>query len=294
MLPTTTTTMSRLFCFGLGYTAGRLAHALLPGGWSVAGTRRNGEPVGTQAGDGTERFIFDRDHPLPAGALEGTTHILHSVPPDAAGDPVYDLHADGIAALPGLAWMGYLSTTGVYGDSGGGWVDETSPLRPSSARTERRVKAESRWLDLGRERSLPVHVFRLAGIYGPGRSVLDQLRAGTARRIGKPGQVFSRIHVDDIVAVLRASMDRPAPGAIYNVCDDRPAPQPAVIEYAASLLGIAPPPLVPFEDADLSPMAKSFYADSRRVRNDRIKSQLGVRLAYPDYETGLRAILAGG
>jgi nucleoside-diphosphate-sugar epimerase len=228
-----------------------------------------------------------------ATALAGTTHLLLSVPPDAAGDPVLRHHAADIAALD-LAWAGYLSTTGVYGDRGGGWVDEEVALSPSGERGRRRVEAEAAWLDLWRRHGTPVHIFRLAGIYGPGRSALDQVRAGTARRIDKPGQVFSRIHVEDIAAVLEASMARPRPGAIYNLCDDDPAPPAEVILHACRLLGREPPPLVPFAEAEkeMSAMARSFWDDNRRVSNCRIKEELGVRLRYPDYKSGLAAILA--
>jgi len=172
-------------------------------------------------------------------------------------------------------------------------VDESSELRPTGERGRRRVAAETAWLDLWRRHGLPVHVFRLAGIYGPGRSAFDSLRQGRAQRVDKPGQVFSRIHVDDIAAVLAASMAKPNPGAIYNVCDDDPAPPAEVIAHAADLLGIEPPPLVPFAEAKLSDMARSFYADNKRVRNDRIKGELGVELAYPDYRRGLADILKG-
>jgi nucleoside-diphosphate-sugar epimerase len=187
--------------------------------------------------------------------------------------------------------VGYLSTTGVYGDRAGGWVDESGELRPTGDRGRRRVAAETAWLDLWRRRGVPVHVFRLAGIYGPRRSAFDSLRQARAQRIDKPGQVFSRIHVDDIAAVLSVSMAKPNPGAIYNVCDDDPAAPAEVIAYAAGLLGIELPPLVPFAQAELSDMAQSFYADNKRVRNDRIKRELGVELAYPDYRQGLAAIL---
>ena len=193
----------------------------------------------------------------------------------ASGDPALDRHADDIAAIPGLAWLGYLSTTGVYGDRAGGWVDENSELRPSGPRGQRRVAAEAGWQGLWRRRGVPVHIFRLAAIYGPGRSPFDALRAGTARRIAKPGQVFSRIHVDDLAGVLVASIARPRPGAIYNVCDDEPAAPEAVVAHAASLLGLPAPPLVPFEAAGLSPMARSFYDDNKRVSNALIK--IGAR-----------------
>ena len=193
--------------------------------------------------------------------------------------------------MPSLVWLGYLSTTGVYGDRSGGWVDEESELHPSGERGRRRVAAEAGWLDLWRRSGAPVHVFRLAAIYGPGRSPIEALRVGTAKRIAKPGQVFSRIHVEDLASVLAASIARPQPGAVYNVCDDEAAPPEAVVAYAAGLLGIAPPPLVPFEEAGLSAMARSFYDDNKRVSNARIKSELGVTLRYPTYREGLAAIL---
>lgn len=287
----------RLFCFGLGYTALALAEALMGKGWRVAGTCRDEERRRALAARGIEAHLFDRGRPLDGATalLAGITHLLSSVPPDAAGDAVIDHHGADIAALAGsLDWVGYLSTTGVYGDRQGGWVDETSALLPSGERGRRRVAAEQAWLALVVEHGLPVHLFRLAGIYGPGRSALDGVRAGTAKRIVKPGQVFSRIHVADIVAVLEASMARPHPGAAYNVCDDDPAPPSEVVAYACELLGVAPPPEVPFEEAALPAMARSFYDDNKRVRNARIKQELGVRLAYPSYRDGLKALLASG
>jgi nucleoside-diphosphate-sugar epimerase len=224
---------------------------------------------------------------------------LASVPPDEDGDAVLDRHGAEIAAWAasgaaggGLAWAGYLSTTGVYGDRRGDWVDEDSALEPTGPRGLRRAAAERGWLDLHESHGLPVHIFRLAGIYGPGRSALDQVRAGTAKRIDKPGQVFSRIHVDDIAAVLEASIARPNPGRAYNVCDDNPAPPAEVVAEACALLGREPPPLVPYEAAALSAMARSFYRDNKRVSNRRIKEELGVTLAYPDYQAGLAAVLA--
>jgi nucleoside-diphosphate-sugar epimerase len=190
-----------------------------------------------------------------------------------------------------LRWIGYLSTTGVYGDRAGGWVDEEAPLIPTGERGRRRVAAEARWLDLVRRHGSLVHIFRLAGIYGPGRNALDTVRAGRAQRIVKPGQIFSRIHVADIAQVLRASMAKPEPGAIYNVCDDDPAPPADVVAFACDLLGVPCPPPVPFDEAKLSQMALSFYADSKRVSNRRIKEELGVRLLYPSYRDGLAALL---
>jgi nucleoside-diphosphate-sugar epimerase len=284
--------MPRLFCFGLGYSAAALARRLAARGWAVAGTCRSEEKRGALAAQGIEAHLFDRGRPLvdPARALAGTTHLLSSVPPDGAGDAVIDHHAGDVARLS-LAWAGYLSTTGVYGDTGGAWVDEAAPLRPSGERGRRRVAAETAWLRLHQEHGTPVHRFRLAGIYGPGRSALDAVRSGRARRVDKPGQVFSRIHVEDIAGVLECSIARPNPGAAYNVCDDDPAPPSEVVAYAAALLGIEPPPLVPIEEAGLSPMARSFYDDVRRVSNRRIKDELGVRLDYADYRSGLRALL---
>ncbi len=287
-------TAPRLFVFGLGYSAQVFARRLRARGWRVAGTTRSPEAATAFRAEAVEAFLFDRERPLPdpAAALAGTTHLLAGVPPDEAGDPALDLHGPEIAACKGLAWAGYLSTTGVYGDRGGGRVDEDSVLEPTSARAKRRVVAERAWLELHRTRGLPLHIFRLAGIYGPGRSALDQARAGSARRVDKPGQVFSRIHVDDIATVLEASIARPHPGRAYNLCDDNPAPPAEVVAQACALLGREPPPLVPFEAAGLSAMARSFYRDNKRVSNRRIKEELGVALAYPDYQAGLAAILA--
>jgi nucleoside-diphosphate-sugar epimerase len=228
-----------------------------------------------------------------ADLLDEATHLLNSVPPDDLGDPVLDVHGVDIAQrvrARRLQWAGYLSTTGVYGDRGGALVDETAALTPAGERGRRRVRAEESWRALHIEHGLPLHIFRLAGIYGPGRSAIDALRAGTARRIRKPGHVFSRIHVDDVVTVLRASMARPEPGAIYNVCDDDPTPSEEVVAYAAELLGLAPPALIDFEAADLSAMARSFYADNKRVSNRRLKERLGVTLRYPSYRDGLKAL----
>jgi nucleoside-diphosphate-sugar epimerase len=209
------------------------------------------------------------------------------VAPDAAGDPVVrDLGPQIVAAGP--EWVGYLSTTAVYGHHNGDWVDERTALTPTTARGAARVRAEAEWAALG----LPLHIFRLAGIYGPGRGPFEKVRDGTARRILKPGQVFSRIHVEDIASVLEASLARPNPGAIYNVCDDDPASPEDVLSLAAHLLGLPEPPMVPYEDAEMTPMARSFYAENKRVRNDRIKRDLGVNLRFPTYREGLRGLLA--
>ena len=282
---------ARLFCFGLGYTALALARELAAAGWRVAGTTRAADKRSRLAAEGFEMHEFARDRPLAdaAAALAGATHVLTSIAPDQAGDPVLAHHLADLRGCASLAWVGYLGTTGVYGDRGGAWVDESTGVAPTMPRTRWRAAAERHWLASG----LPVHIFRLAGIYGPGagRNALAAVRAGTARRIVKPGQVFGRVHVDDIVQVLRASIARPDPGAIYNVADDEPAPPQDVIAFACALLGVAPPPEVPYEEAELSPMARSFYLDNRRICNRRIKEELGVRLRYPSFREGLSAIL---
>jgi nucleoside-diphosphate-sugar epimerase len=285
----------RRVIFGLGYAAQAHSTRLRAKGWSVAGTCRGEDKQRELAEKGIKTFLFDRGRPLDdaKAALAGTTHLLSSVPPDAKGDAVIDQHAADIAALPDLRWVGYLSTTGVYGDRGGDWIDENAGLHPTGARGVARVAAERAWLDLERF-GHKAHLFRLAGIYGPGRSALDTVRNGTAKRIVKPGQVFSRIHVDDIATVLEASIARPNGGAAYNVCDDEPAPPQDVIAYAAALLGREPPPEIPYAESAprMSEMARSFYMDSKRVANTRIKTELDVKLAYPDYRTGLKALLA--
>jgi nucleoside-diphosphate-sugar epimerase len=278
-----------LFCFGLGYSGMALARALLGDGWRVAGTCRQAHALEVDIAVAA----FSGASPMAeVRALSKATHLLATVPPDSSGDPVLAHHASDIAACRGLRWAGYLSTTGVYGDTGGAWVDESAAPRPTSAEAKRRLAAEGAWLDLWAKQGVPVHLFRLAGIYGPGRNPFRRLREGAAVRIDKPGHAFSRIHLGDLVATLRASMDRPNPGAVYNVCDDLPAPSAEVIAHAATLFGCATPPLVPFAEADLSPRARAFYADDRRVSNRRIKEELGVRLRCPSYREGLAAILA--
>ncbi len=287
--------MNRLFCFGFGYSAAVLAHRLKAQGWRIAGTARTREKVKELAGQGIEAYQFDAPLAHPAAALAGTTHILVSTPPNVGGDPALTHHVHDLSALtPRPQWVGYLGTTGVYGDHQGGWVDETTPVASSNERAKRRIAAEHAWLAWGAAVSVPVHIFRLAGIYGPGQNQLVSLREGKARRIIKPGQVFSRIHVEDIATVLEASIAKPNAGAIYNVCDDEAAPPQDVIEYAAKLLNIDPPPTEPFEEAarTMSEMALSFYLETRRVKNDRIKQELGVTLRYPTYREGLTALLA--
>ena len=280
----------RLFCLGLGFSAEALGERLQPKGWRIAGTARTPEKVIALKTHGFEAF----QSPLvnPPEAFRDTTHVLVSTPPGVDGDPSLRHKHDLESLIPRPLWLGYLSTTGVYGDHHGEWVDEQTPVAPSSERGTRRAEAERAWLAWGKASGVPVHVFRLAGIYGPGRNQLENIRDGSARRIVKPGQVFSRIHVDDIAQVLEASIAHPRAGAVYNVCDDEPAPPREVIEFAAKLLGREPPSLERFEDAarSMSEMAQSFYAESKRVRNDLIKSELGVKLTYPTYREGLTAL----
>lgn len=281
-----------LLSIGHGYSAQALAARLLPLGWRITGTTRSAEKAEDIRATGVTPLLWGQDDLGPA--LADATHLLSSAGPAEGRDPVLATARDAIAGATHLKWVGYLSTTGVYGDHGGGWVDEATPLTPSTERGRDRVTAEADWQALASEAGLPLHIFRLAGIYGPGRGPFSKVRSGTARRIVKQGQVFSRIHVEDIAQVLHASMENPDPGAIYNVCDDDPAPPQDVIAEAARLLGLPLPPEVPFEEADLSPMARSFYAESKRVRNDRIKRDLGVILKHPDYRSGLRALLNAG
>jgi nucleoside-diphosphate-sugar epimerase len=285
--------MRKLFAFGLGFSAQELASRLAARGWAIAGTARDEGNITKARAQGYEmvRFANGPGNRDVTRLLQGATHIVHSIPPGHDGDPVLAHYRDQIATIGTLEWIGYLSTVGVYGDQEGRWVDETTPPKPNSDRTEARVEAEEAWLQFGEETGIPSHVFRLAGIYGPGRSAFDKLVAGTARRVKKDGQVFSRIHVADIASVLEASIARPRAGAIYNVADDEPAAPEAVVAYAAELLGVPPPPEVEFAEADLSPVARSFYEGSRRITNARIKSELGVKLRYPTYREGLAALI---
>ena len=284
----------RLFCFGFGYAAEALARRLSARTSALAGTRTRLEEGPPPLGARLAAFQSDGGAAEVRGLLSGTTHLLISIPPDLEGDAVLRSFRDDLLALPELSWVGYLSTVGVYGDCQGRWVDEMSPAQPMSERSLRRLQAEHAWLDFGRESGRRVELFRLAGIYGPGRSVIDSLRAGTQRRIVKPGQVFNRIHVDDIALVLAAAIDKPTGHLIYNVSDDAPAPPEDVVAYAAELLGLPLPPEVGFAEAGLSGMAASFWAESKRVSNARIRAALGVALAYPTYREGLRALISTG
>ena len=285
-----------LFVFGLGYTARQFIAMYRERFTGVCGTSRSPDKLHGLEAEGVEAFRFDATgyDPRILDRLAATDAVLVSVPPAGDADPVLEAFSEAIAAAPRLRWVGYLSTVGVYGNADGGWVDETTPPNPASARARHRIAAERRWLDLGERSSFAVQIFRLAGIYGPGRNALLKVADGTAKRIVKPGQVFNRIHTADIAGVLKASLEHPSRNAIYNVADDEPGPPQDVIAYAAELLGVEPPPEVPFEEAEQSPMARAFYADTKRVRNARIKTDLGVTLRYPTYRHGLRALFEAG
>ncbi|QYJ07216.1 SDR family NAD(P)-dependent oxidoreductase [Qipengyuania flava] len=258
--------MSRLLIFGLGYTASRLADAMAKRGWHVDSTGS----AGTMAFDDTQAVHE---------AIAAATHIVSSVPPADGSDPVLGRYGEAL----GGAWLGYLSSTGVYGDAAGAWVDESAPT--GTGRRTARSESDARWLALG------ARAFRLPGIYGPGRSALDRVETGKARRIDLPGQVFSRVHVEDIVAGVVAAIETDAPAGAYNLADDLPSSQNSVIEEACRLLGVAPPPLQTLEEADLSPMARGFYAENRRVANGKAKRVLGWEPQYPTYREGLANLL---
>lgn len=280
--------MTHLLTLGHGYSAQALAGRLRAAGWEVSGTTRDPAMAGRMAAAGITPILLPADPAAMAAALARASHILVSAAPDESGDPfLRDFGPQIRAARPD--WLGYLSTTSVYGDRGGDWVDEDAELLPETDRGRERVEAERDWLATG----LPVHIFRLAGIYGPGRGPLEKARRG-GPAVVKPGQVFGRIHVDDIAQVLEASIRRPCPGRVYNVCDDEPAPAEDVLDHAAALLGLPAPRRVAFDPAGMSEMARSFYAECKRVHNDRIKTELGVRLLYPTYREGLAAQIAAG
>jgi nucleoside-diphosphate-sugar epimerase len=280
-----------LFVFGLGYTAQALIRSR---SWSrVAGTVRESAKAERLRADGIVAVSFD-DVSAVAQEIRQANAILVSTPPAEGADPAYARYAEIIASAPNGAWLGYLSTTGVYGDQAGGWVDETVPPEPRSARSSRRVEAERTWFELGTRSGLNVAIFRLSGIYGPGRNAFVSLARGTAQRIIKPGQVSNRIHVEDIAEALAASINQPRAGAVYNVSDNEPAPPQDIIAFAAMLAGISVPPDVPFEQAELSPMSQSFYAENKRISNRLMTEELGVDLRYPTYREGLQALYAGG
>ena len=279
--------MKHLLSFGHGFSAQALSRLIAGNGWRVTGTTRSAERADVVKASGAAALVWPGTS--ISDALASADALLISAAPGRDGDPVLaELKEEIAERADQFDWVGYLSTTGVYGDHKGGWVDEGTALSPATQRGQARVEAEAAWQEIP---GLPLHIFRLAGIYGPGRGPFAKVRSGKARRIIKKGQVFSRIHVEDIAAVLLASLHAPNPGAIYNLCDDDPAPPQDVISYAAHLLGLPEPPAEDFETAEMTPMARSFYAESKKVRNDRIKNELGVVLKYPDYKTGLQALL---
>jgi len=286
----------RLFCFGYGYTADYLGHELQTNheGWTIGGTTRDPERRQELLLRRIRARVFDYEHPIadPRTLFSRFSHLLISTPPDDRGDPVYNMHAEELINLPNLKWVGYLSSTGVYGNRNGASVDETAEVTPTSQRGSRRALAEQQWYSLFEKHNVPVHIFRLSGIYGPGRSALDTMRAGIARRVDKPGHVFNRIHVDDIVQTIIASFKNPNPGQVYNLADDIPAPSHEVIAEACALLNMPAPPLIHHDEVDLSPIAQSFYKDNKHVLNDKIKRELGIELKYSNYRDGLKGCLA--
>lgn len=285
--------MSSLLIFGYGYTARYFVDAVASEFTTILGTTRKARHNPSERVRLLQFDGVDRDPVLHEAVMQAEA-VLVSVPPDERGDPVLDAFSDLLAANKNLRWLGYLSSVGVYGDHQGAWVDEHAPLYPHTDRSRRRVEAEQAWLDLGQDTGVPVHLFRLAGIYGPGQNALVNLKNGTAKRILKEGQVFNRIHVADIAAVLRASLHNPHPEAIYNVSDDEPAPPQDVVTYAAQTMSVPLPPAYPYDKAGLSAMALSFYGENKRVSNALIKQELGVTLTYPTYREGIDALYATG
>lgn len=281
-----------LLCLGYGYCAHYFKQQAGNFFHEIAGSTTRREKLPYLQAKGVIPLPFPaQDISALKDQLQRTTHLLLSASPQPEiGDPVLAVLKEEIRKAPHLQWVGYLSTTGVYGDHQGRWVDESTPVQPSNERLRRRVEAEQQWLALGREKGCSTMIFRLSGIYGPGRSAIDQMQDGTARRIHKPGQYFSRIHVQDIAQLLLAACHQPVTSGIFNVCDDEPAPSDEVVSYAAQLLGKEPPPLISYAEASLSPMAREFYSSNRRVSNVRIKEQFGVKLAYPTYREGLASI----
>lgn len=285
-----------LFVFGLGFSARRFAESQRGRFGRIRASVTDPEKaraLADETGFAVRAFGPEGADPRIADDLADTDVLLVSVPPDAEGDPTLRAYRDVIVGSR-IRWIGYLSTIGVYGDHGGAWIDETTAPLPLSARSKMRLAVENAWLDLGRDAGKAVQVFRLSGIYGPGRNPIVKLREGRSQRIVKAGQVFNRIHIDDIAATLGASIDRPRAGAVYNVTDDEPAPPQVVTAHAAELAGLPLPPEVDFETADLSPMARSFYGENKRVRNRLIREELGVDLAFPTYREGLAALKDAG
>lgn len=283
-----------VFFFGMGYSSlatARAIHHNIDPEIAIGGTTRSLDHAELLADTAYRIHVFDGVTPgaTLAEDVMRATHVILSIPPDENGDPAFNLHRDTLDAAPNLEWLGYFSTVGVYGDFGGAWVDESAPTRPVNARSKVRVAVEEQWRDYAQSRGVPLLILRLAGIYGPGRSAFDKLRDGTARRIVKPGQVFNRIHVDDIGRVTQLAAAQKL-GGTFNLGDDEPAPPQDLVTYAAKLMGVPPPPDVPFEGASMTEMARSFYMDNKRVSNKAIKEALGIELLYPTYREGLDAI----
>jgi len=290
--------MSTLLCFGFGYSAQHYVAAFGGRFSRIVGTTRSAERAAALAGRDfggrrVEMLVFGGAAPSPAliAATGQADAVLVSAAPDQHGDPVLGALHDTLAAAPALRRAVLLSTIGVYGDHGGAWVDETTAPAPTHERARERVAAEQAWHALGRQRQIPIAILRLAGIYGPGQNALVNVRLGRARNIAKPGQVFNRIHVADIAQAIDAAFAQGADGVV-NVTDDAPTPPGDPIVFAARLLGIVPPPEIPFAEAvtTMTPLAASFYAENRRVRNERLKRVLGVTLRYPTYREGLAAL----
>ncbi|WP_020180593.1 SDR family oxidoreductase [Methylopila sp. M107] len=288
--------MTRLIVFGCGYSAKRFVELHGAAFDAVDVTSRTADGAAKLSADGLVAHVFDGRTTTPdlARAVEAATHVLVSAGPDEDGDPTLRGAGDALGRAKSLKWIGYLSTIGVYADAGGDWVDETTPPEADSERGRRRIEVEAGWRGFAERAGSALQIFRLAGIYGPGRSTIDNLRAGTARRLVKPGQVFNRIHVDDIAAAVAAGVARPEVGPVINVTDDEPAPPQDVIEHAARLIGVPVPPDIPFETAELTPMARSFYSSNKRVANRLLKEGLGVELAYPTYREGIAALAQSG
>lgn len=281
----------RLFVFGVGFSSKAIINEVKDRFAWIGGTTRSADKAEVLKSLGVESYMFDGESPSEGifEALKSATHVLVSIGPNDTGDPVLNQFAGDIAqARPD--WIGYLSTVGVYGNHDGEWVDEATPCNPVSKRSVQRVAAEEAWLTFSDQNSLPVQIFRLSGIYGPGRNAFENFKKGKARRLVKPGQVFNRIHVADIAGAVSAAMSQPST-RIFNVTDDEPAPPQDVVTYAAELLGVTPPPEIPFETADLTPMARSFYGENKRVSNRRIKDELSYSFRFPNYRVALRHLL---
>lgn len=283
----------RAFFFGLGYSSQASAQLMRKSGEFVdtLGTVRIADKANALTQEGLSAVVFDGSAPGPdvGAALGESTHVVVSIAPDETGDVVLRHHRAELDAMSSLEWLCYYSTVGVYGDFGGAWIDESAPLSPRNLRSGVRASAEEEWIDYARARGVPLCILRLAGIYGPGRSSFDKLADGTARRVIKPGQVFNRIHVEDIARVTMLAAERRLAG-IFNLADDAPGPPQDLITYAAEKMGVEAPPEIDFDTAEMSPMARSFYRDNKRVSNKAIKTALGIEMLYPNYQTGLDAI----